>query len=163
MIVAGIGAAPNPDAQRRVTRPNGGAFSWTELPEAGRSGPAPALPRPPLWLEEGGGWPVATRTAWKAVWESPQATAWDQSGRSLHGWAQLHAVTELHGPQSSKMSEMRQIEDRHGLNPAALLKLRWRIVPTVAEEIAAPKRATKPKDRRARVLKLVADGEATRR
>jgi hypothetical protein len=43
---------------------------------------------------------------------------------------------------------MRQHEDRHGLNPAALLRLRWRIV-DISDEgtMNAPQRSTSSQNR----------------
>lgn len=160
--MAGIGPAPKPDADRR--RANAPTFGWVDLPAEGRTGPTPPLPAPPPWLSELGGWPVATRVAWAEMWRSPQATQWAPSGISLHHWAEMHAVAAIKGPTAAALAELRQIEDRHGLNPAALLRLRWRIADREAQPPAdAPKAAAakKPKDRRARVLRLVADGEAT--
>jgi hypothetical protein len=154
--MAGIGASPNPDADR--PRPT---FGWVDLPAEGRSGPAPDLPTPPVWLNEFGGWPVATRAAWKRLWETPQATQWDQSGKTLHGWAQLHAHCELSGPQPSRVAEMRQHEDRHGLNPRALMQLRWRVVssePDVVPVVSAKVKRS-GMDRKSRMLKVVQDGE----
>lgn len=158
--MAGNGPAPKPDADRRRT--NQPTFGWVDLPAEGRPGPAPSLPNAPKWLEEHGGWPVATRQAWKALWETPQATAWDQTGQSLYAWAQLHAAIEISGPQASRVGEKRQHEDRHGLNPAAMLKLRWRIVSAAPVEEPAPasrSRRSASTDRRTRILKVVADGE----
>ena len=111
------GAIPKPDGQK-VTR-HAPAFDWTLLPAAGRPGPPPKLPtglRP---------WTKSTRDAWADVWSSPQATAWDQSGRTMHVWAALHHdLAEGERATASISAEMRQHEDRHGLNPAALLRLR---------------------------------------
>ena len=155
--MAGIGQAPNPDSTRQRS-----PFGWTELPAAGRSGPVPDLPHPPPWLAELDGWPVSTRAAWRGLWETLQATQWDQTGKSLHDWAMLHAKASIDGPTPAMTAEMRQHTDRHGLNPAALMRLRWRIVADVAEAPTVPASRTKKAsglDRMARALKVVADGE----
>lgn len=154
--MAGFGPAPKPDAERKRT--NAPTFGWTDLPAAGRDGPTPALPQPSPWLAERGGWPVATRTAWATVWRKPQAVAWEQDGSTLHGWAQAHARAAIEGPTAALLGEMRQHEDRHGLNPAAMMRLRWRIVQGEAEVPVAEAKKAKPKDRRGRVLRLVGDG-----
>lgn len=110
-----------PDGQK-VTR-HAPTFDWTLLPAAGRPGPPPPLP---AGLRK---WRKATRDAWADIWSSPQATAWDQSGRTLHTWAALHHDLIVGERATASISaEMRQHEDRHGLNPAAMLRLRWRIV-----------------------------------
>jgi hypothetical protein len=115
------GAIPKPDGQKVHRNPV--AFDWTLLPAAGRAGRPPKLP---TGLRD---WTKATRAAWADLWSSPQATAWDQSGRTLHTWAALHHDLVMDERATASISaEMRQHEDRHGLNPAALLRLRWRII-----------------------------------
>lgn len=127
--------APKPDAERR--RRNAPTFAWTILPAAGRSQMPPELPHPPAWLETlAGGWPMRTVLAWTELWSKPQATVWDQSGSTLHGWAELHALGTVTPLPSAARAEMRQIEDRHGLSPRALLALRWRIEEVPAERAA---------------------------
>jgi hypothetical protein len=112
---------PKPDGQKVHRNPV--AFDWTLLPAAGRAGRPPKLP---TGLRD---WTKATRAAWADLWSSPQATAWDQSGRTLHTWAALHHDLVMDERATASISaEMRQHEDRHGLNPAALLRLRWRII-----------------------------------
>lgn len=119
-----------PDGQK-VTR-TAPTFDWVSLPAAGRSGPPPPLPKGVTFTK-------ATKDAWALLWKSPQATQWDQTGRTMHTWAVLHADL-LRGERSpsSVSSEMRQIEDRHGLNPKALLQLRWRIVDDTGAGDVAP-------------------------
>jgi hypothetical protein len=161
--MAGIGPAPNPESRVRQKNPNAGPTSWVELPREGRKDPAPALPKVPRWLGKAnkGKWPAATTKAWREMWALPQATQWDQTGKSLLGWAQLHALVELEGPLPARLAEMRQHEDRHGLSPAAMQRLRWRIPP-------APEPDELPggiaggagnRDRRASVLSLIRGGE----
>lgn len=135
------GAMPKPDGQK-VTR-HAPTFDWTLLPAAGRVGPPPKLP---TGLRD---WTKATRAAWADLWSSPQATAWDQSGRTLHTWAALHHdLVEGERPTSSISAEMRQHEDRHGLNPAALLRLRWRIIDLPDEAtMNAPQRSSNSQNR----------------
>lgn len=164
--MAGNGPAPNPDARRRTTHPNspGMLGAWVELPATGRTGPPPDLPTPPPWLEKLDGWPVATRSEWKRIWETPQSTRFDQSGISLHQWAQQHAFIALMGPTAAGLAELRQIEDRHGLSPRALLQLRWRIstMPVeeepVEEKPEPKRRGAKPVSRKDRVLKIIEGG-----
>lgn len=111
--------APKPDAERR--RQNAPTFGWVMLPKAGRKGPTPKLPGVRKWSP-------TTRAAWTGLWKSPQATMWDPSGRTLWRWAVLHEELIVGDRAASSISsEMRQIEDRHGLSPKALLDLRWRI------------------------------------
>lgn len=145
------GAYPKPDAERRNR--NAPAFGWTELDAAGREGDAPDLP-------PGREWPSATATAWADLWKTPQATAWDQTGRTLHRWAWLHADLVVgKGASNTISAEMRQLEDRHGLSPKAMLQLRWRVK---ADDDASPPTAlTKPKSSAAKRSRMkVLDGGA---
>ncbi len=159
--MAGNGPSPNPDARRRQTHPNSSTFGWVELPSEGRQGPPPDLPEPAPWLAKLDGWPVATRAEWKRLWSTPQASQWDPTGISLHQWATQHAFTQINGPTAAGLAELRQIEDRHGLSPRALIQLRWRITTQPPEVEAAPptKRSrSKATDRRRRILKIVEGG-----
>lgn len=137
---------PKPDAERRNRNPK--AFDWTDLPAEGRKGAPPKLPKLRPWSAETTRW-------WSELWSKPQAAAWDQSGTTAVPMALLYEQTQ-HIEQSKVaglLAELRAHEDRHGLNPKAMLQLRWRIV--AAEVVADP---VKPKsDRRARVLRVVGD------
>lgn len=123
--MAGRGPAPRPDAIRR----NAPTFEWLRLPRSGRRRPAPDLPTWRPWTEVTSSW-------WADLWSTPQSCAWDQTGRTLWNLALLHhelvAVDALRDAEKSKAAgisaEMRQHEDRHGLNPKALTGLRWVIV-----------------------------------
>jgi hypothetical protein len=134
--MAATNAAPKVDGERR--RRNAPTFTWTRLPRSGRQGPPPPMGEPSAWLETAaGGWPAATEREWADLWSSPQAAAWDQSGRTLRRWAELHAVGVLEGVSAVRSSEMRQIEDRHGLSPKALLQLRWLVVDDADANVGA--------------------------
>jgi hypothetical protein len=129
--MAGNGPAPKPDSERRRT--NRPTFEWTLLPASGRKGKTPPLPKWRLWHPE-------TLVWWRALWRKPQATAWDQSGATLHPLATLYDdLISGREPAAKVSAEMRQHEDRHGLNPKSLLQLRWRIVPDA--DLAAVKEA----------------------
>ena len=112
------GPAPKPDAERR--RRNSSTFEWTLLPAAGRPGPAPELP-------DLRSWSLSTIAWWEDLWSCPQAVAWDQTGRTLVRLAILFDDMVKERPGASTTA-MQQLEDRHGLNPKAMLQLRWRIV-----------------------------------
>jgi hypothetical protein len=163
-----MGAAPKPDAERR--RKNTPTFGWTILPAAGREGDPPPMPAIPAWLEvECGDWPASTVQAWSQLWCKPQATAWDQSGSTLRHWVVLHAKDIALGINASERAEMRQIEDRHGLNPKALLQLRWRIDDSVTSAAPTPPTRERPAEKARRKpraddprLKVIDGGRATR-
>ncbi len=129
--MAGSGFAPKPgsinSAKGRV------AFDWTVLPVEGRKGRAPALPALRVWDDE-------DRAYWRALWRKPQAVVWEREGH-VEFVARLlalrHDFVHGDGAAAALSGEMRQLEDRLGLNPKALMGLRWRIV---ADEVAAARR-----------------------
>jgi hypothetical protein len=138
------GPAPKTDGERR--RRNESTFEWTILPAEGRQGAAPDLP-------DLRSWSLSTVAWWEDLWSSPQAVAWDQTGRTLHRLAILFDdLVKEKAPATSISNEMRQLEDRHGLNPKALLQLRWRIADD-AQVVAI-----KPKATRKQRLKVVDAG-----
>ncbi len=130
--MAGMGPAPKPDADRRRT--NASTFQWKMLPAAGRAGEPPALPP----LRE---WDARTLAEWSYWWSTPQATAWDQSGRSLARWALMfdRLLTD-DNPPTTLHAQLLAIEDRHGFTPAAMLKLRWLIDESPATPAKQPAR-----------------------
>lgn len=141
------GPLPRPDADRVRTAPP--AYSWTDLPVSGRKGAAPKLP-------SGRKWHAATGAAWRHWWSTPQATRWDPSGLSLHRWALLYDALQLGGQSPAPIhAALQAIEDRHGFSPAAMAKLRWRILEPEAPPVAPSSRRS---DRRARVIEMVPRG-----
>lgn len=144
--MAGYGPAPKAPQERR--RRNAPMANTVQLPAAGRPGAAPKwpLPRPDdveLW--------VAARGLWRAVWRTPQAVVWERLGwprvaaRYVLLLAQLERLTVAGSvPPGPLMTEVRQLEDRLGLTPQALLRLRWEIVEdevSVARDAAGGVRA----------------------
>jgi len=126
------GPAPKPDAERR--RRNASTFEWTLLPAEGRSGPAPELP-------DLRSWSLSTIAWWEDLWSCPQAVAWDQTGRTLVRLAILFDDMVKERPGAS-VTAMQQLEDRPGLNPKAMLQLRWPIV-AEADVMPIPTKATR--------------------
>lgn len=122
-------------------------FGWVDLPAAGRPGAPPKLPS---WRK----WAPGTAKWWKDLWATPQATQWEQSGRTLFALACLYDDLIAGRADAAKVSaEMRQHEDRHGLNPKSMLQLRWRVVEATDATIL------KAEPRRSRYdhLKVIAD------
>jgi hypothetical protein len=66
---------------------------------------------------------------WREVWTTPQAVAWDRIGwnREVAQYVRWKVLAELGDMDAAK--EARQLSDRIGLTPQALLRLRWEIVP----------------------------------
>jgi hypothetical protein len=118
-VMAGMGRLPKSGARQ----PNRGlgAAPHVLLPAAGRRG------RPPAWpLEEQ---TPRERVLWRALWRAPQAVAWEQLGWPdvVARYARVVAEAERPGAGPSVRAEARQLEDRLGLSPVAMLRLRWAI------------------------------------
>jgi len=77
------------------------------------------------------------------MWQSPEVVE-----RLALLWERLWVADE---PSASLLAEMRAIEDRLGLNPRAMLQLRWRIGPPTEAKVS-------PIARPRRKLKVVDDG-----
>lgn len=115
------GPPPDPNSRRQQTKSQ--ASGWIDLPAEGRADPAPD-------------WPLQTSTdhelgVWAALWALPQAKAWESlqiPPRVVALYVRFSVKAEGDGPEAAKAAtEARQAEDRLGLNPAAMLRNRWRI------------------------------------
>lgn len=97
------------------------------------------------------------KTIWRDLWRTPQATQWERLGwfREVALYVRLTVKSELGSLQHSK--EARQQSDRLGLNPAALLRLRWTIGPAAVIAPAAAASSRRPR-RSARDRFTVHDG-----
>lgn len=96
---------------------------------------------------------------WRDLWATPQAVAWERLGwtREVAQYVRWKVKAELGDLDSSK--EARQLGDRLGLTPLALLRLRWEIAPDeVAEQ--RQERSTQARKKTARQRLRVVDSEA---
>jgi hypothetical protein len=75
---------------------------------------------------------------WRELWKTPQATAWETLGwtRDVASYVRHKVLGDLGDLESAK--EARQWSDRLGLNPLALLRLRWEITDEDVPGAAAP-------------------------
>jgi hypothetical protein len=139
------GPTPKPDQERR--RRNQPTFEWADIPiESALS--APALPAFRIWQQQTSDW-------WVALWSKGQAVMWEPSGESL--WTLASLMDDLFAGRAEAhrvSAEIRQHEDRHGLNPKAMIQLRWRF--GVEPEADVP--ARKQRNRKASVLKVLEGG-----
>jgi len=126
---------------------------WVVLPRQHRV-KAPALPGSREWS-------AATREWWRRIWRLPQASQWDRSGESLHPAAVVFDKL-IAGADDRAVAglaaELRQIYDRHGLSPKAMLQLRWRVADVDEEPTAAVAESASSSDvssRRRRLLREV--------
>ncbi len=120
---------PGPPPKEGARYPQNGrleggfAASAQRLPRSGRKGAAPKWPLP--------GKPTAGEShAWRYVWTLPQAVAWERlnAERTVARYCIVLAASEERGAPAALLAEVRQMEDRLGLSPMALLRLRWSIV-----------------------------------
>lgn len=138
--MAGFGPPPKHPSQRRRRNAPLAGNAMRRLPANGREGPAPAWP-----------WKLQTKeekSLWALLWKKPQATVWEEieCADIVARYTRYYA-----SGNTSLATEVRQLEDRLGLSPMAMLRLRWEIDidETQAEEEAAPEGAI---DIRARLL-----------
>jgi hypothetical protein len=128
-LMAGFGKTP----AGRARQPHRGLArgNLTYLPAAGRTGRAPTWPLPdptPRELEH-----------WRRLWRTPMAVMWEDVGypEGIATYVRLSRRAEVK-PTGALLGELRQTEDRWGLNPLALLRLRWVITEDEAIEAAEP-------------------------
>lgn len=121
------GPPPKPASERRHRgKPRA---NTAILPAGGRTGPIPK-------------WPLAGRTpaGWADLWRMPQAVMWEQQGTLMvvARYAVLRNLVQnpesLDDVNAAAWSELRQLEDRLGLSPMALLRLQWEIEGTTVRE-----------------------------
>lgn len=137
------GPPPDPNSRRQQTKAQ--ASGWLELPAGGREGDPPA-------------WPFAATMpgeaeAWADLWAKPQAVAWESTGTDVRVVATYvrRSVESETDPKSS--TEARQLAAALGLDPASMLRNRWRIKGDDLEE----KRVAKSAPRKRRALKVADD------
>lgn len=123
--MAGMGKPPSENARHHSPTLDSTSM---KLPRSGRPGKAPAWP-----LDDK---PTTSESkAWQQLWKLPQAVAWErlESTRAVARYVVVLVESEKRGAPAALLSEVRQMEDRLGLSPMALLRLRWSIV---ADELA---------------------------
>lgn len=98
------------------------------LPGEGRQGPPPAWPLPGRTLK-------AERDAWRELWATPQAWAWEQLGwsRNVARYCRVMVAAEARDASPALLAQATALEDRLGLTPKAMRLLLWQV-----EEVAAP-------------------------
>lgn len=135
------GPAPKPKDQRR--RRNADPVSAVQLPAEGRQGKPPPWPLPGESKDE--------TAVWREVWKTPQAVAWERLGWNRVVARYVRRLVEAEQTKSGAAvnAEVRQLEDRLGLSPMAMLRLRWEIVADEMDEkrqTGAPRRRLKAVD-----------------
>lgn len=117
--MAGQGTAPkSPDERRNKTPPQRG--EWIDLPSL----EAPVLPALPKRAKGTGAWSARTRAAW-AAWRSDPVTT-QYAIADIQGAIDLAFLYEDWVRGKDFAAEIRQRQDRLGLNPKGRRDLRWR-------------------------------------
>ena len=129
---------PKPPGERR--RRNAPMANTLNLPKAGRKGKPPAFPDGELNDYDA--------KVWADLWRTPMAVAWELNNyhRTVARYLRVMRAAEtglaVGDVNATLLGEVRQLEDRLGLTPMALLRLRWEI--DDSDEVGA-KRATSRK------------------
>lgn len=113
------GPPPKPADQRRRT--NAPRANTMLLPAEGRDGETPEWPLSSMRDGE----PVV----WADLWRTPQAVAWERLGwtRSVARYCRSVVAADMPDAPVSLLGEVRQMEDRLGLSPLAMLRLCWEV------------------------------------
>lgn len=135
-----MGPPLKPDRQRR--RRNPPTTSSVKLPAGGRPGDPPA-------------WPLTGRPSalWTSLWATPQAAAWERLRwtRVIARYARILVWCENPNTVTAALlSEARQLEDRLGLSPMSMLRLRWEI----ATDELADNRDSEQREKPRRALRI---------
>lgn len=113
----GTGPPPkHPDQRARVNHP-----TMTRLPAGGRTAPPPE-------------WPLSEPSPgelviWTDLWATPMALMWERMGWVRDVALYCRIAAEAEAGDTKAAGEARLRGDRLGLNPLALLRLQWEIVP----------------------------------
>lgn len=134
------GPPPDPNALRRDRKED--KQGWTLLPASGREGDAPAWPLAALSYDGASDDAALAATErqereldiWARVWATPQAVVWERLGWMLEVALYVRLVVSAERSADTKaLAEARMWSDRLGLNPAAMLRNRWKVA---ADELA---------------------------
>lgn len=149
--MGGSGPAPNPSSRRQTGNQ---AHTWLDLPAAGFTGEVPAWPLGHSLLVQTLGTADRELELWETIWRTPQAEAWNRNGwdRDVALYVRFFTIGETGRLDEAK--EARMWSDRLGLNPAAMLKNRWRVR---ADELTEQREAKKSPGTKARRRLKVAD------
>lgn len=132
------GPLPKPEGLRR--RRNRPTHETVVLPSGGRGG---RVPKPLVDLEGD------AKTLWRRLWSSPAACQWDVSDVAGVTRLVVLACDPACWGKATLLAELRQLEDRFGLSPAARRQLRWQVEEDEEEgPVVAPVRLADRRDPR---------------
>lgn len=81
---------------------------------------------------------VAEAALWAHLWRTPQAVEWERSSWTREVALYVRHQVLAESGDLDRAKEARQMSDRLGLTPAAMLRLRWAIVDDAPAEGARP-------------------------
>lgn len=150
------GPPPDPNALRRERKDD--KSGWRLLPPDGRDGDAPAWPladpAEDVALDHG----IETGM-WSTLWRTPQAVVWDELGWTTEVALYCRYMAMAGAGDMKAAGEARQWSDRLGLNPAAMLRNRWKVDVPQAVASTGSAKPIQRKSARERRLELVKDAE----
>lgn len=164
------GPPPDPNALRRDRKED--KQGWTLLPSEGRKGDLPEWPLADLNASPEDDAQFAAiqlhereLEVWRELWATPQAVVWERM-RYTHEVAVYTrlVVAAERSADTKSFAEARMWSDRLGLNPAAMLRNRWKIADDELAKRREGSTGTRPKRSgpsvRDRALRAVGNGEA---
>lgn len=106
------------------------------LPASGRQGPPPEWPLTGFTPDE--------QEAWRQLWASPQAVAWERMGwvRTVARYCRVMVAAEAPDSTGAILAQACSLEDRLGLTPKSMRLLLWQIA---IDEVAEKRDETAPK------------------
>ena len=116
-MAGSTGGIPKFNPQRRNAR-----SGPQRLPAEGRQGDPPRWPLGPITIGED--------EAWRELWATPQAVAWERLGwtRTVARYCRIMVEAEMPFAKAPVRAEARQLEDKLGLTPKAMRMLLWEVV-----------------------------------
>lgn len=126
----------HPSVRRRSNR----SKARFVLPSEGRKGKAPKWPLPGRQLP-------GEADVWRALWSTPQAVAWEHLGwvRTVARYCRVLVEAETPGAKPLVLAEARQLEDRLGLSPMAMLRLQWEVATDDVAEVRERRPPARPR------------------
>ena len=125
------GPPPNPNRRRRNVGP-----PIIRLPSEGRADAGP--PKWPLGKPS-----IGESAVWLDLWRTPQAVMWERLAwaRLVARYVRVLLRAEERDAGRDVMAEARQLEDRLGLTPMAMMRLHWEVA---SDELAEARRERAP-------------------
>lgn len=126
-------SGPAPTSTDRSHKAKADTQGWVTLPADGRDGPLPAFPLSSPSDRE--------MDLWERLWETPQATMWDQLRQEFEVASYVRLLVRAESPRSSAIiwGQVKQLAESLGLSVSGMARNRWTIAPVNADEDQGPK------------------------